>query len=166
MSECTGTIQEHIDLLVGRLSCAQIGLLVEDFPDDPQEYTLLNPRGAALVSYSGSRYSASEDIGIVVQEREIHFDINLIVKSLRNKAGAYSYLDAVRVALTGFAMPGCTKLRLVNDGFVEFNEKKRTWQFMLRFATKTVNVEVAEEERTPLLKKITLDGAYGTEVYQ
>src|SRR5437660_6959146 len=88
------------------------------FPDEPRSYRLTHRIGAALVTYRGAKYSTSSDTGTIIQERTLEFDVALLVRDLGWSAGgsaagpspgAYSLLEQVRVALTGYQVPGARK---------------------------------------------------------
>src|SRR5947209_6701898 len=103
-----GTIETAI---VARLRAALPSLETAHFPDEPRSYRLTHRIGAALVTYRGAKYSTSSDTGNIIQERTLEFDVALLVRDLGWSAGgpaagpspgAYSLLEQVRVALTGY----------------------------------------------------------------
>lgn len=137
-------------------------VLVQPYPDDPETYEPTHAIGALLVRYAEGNYSDTRDTGFVVQDREMLFEVTLAMWSLRGKQGGiYSYMEAVRVALTGFVPPNCTrKLSPISEGYVGRgaglkSKSKRLWQYQITFKTETMNIEVAEEEQAPLLIKLT-----------
>lgn len=132
-------------------------ILVESFPDEPESYQLQHHLGAILVRYEGSRYGDPMDSGRVVQERTILFDVDVVVANLSSAGdagGVYHYLEAVRLALTGFCPPGCTRrLRPVSDAYI--SRKSHVWQYGILFETRAPAMEVEDEMEGPLLKRIT-----------
>jgi hypothetical protein len=137
-------------------------ILVEPYPDNPETYEPTHAVGALLVRYSEGDYGDTRDTSIVVQDRDMLFEVTLALWSLRSKqGGVYAYMEAVRLALTGFKPPNCTlKLSPVNEGFVNRSgglksKTRRLWQYQITFRTRTLNIEVAEEDQTPLLKQLT-----------
>lgn len=137
-------------------------VLVEPYPDNPEIYEPTHAVGALLVRYSDADYGDTRDTSLVIQDRDMLFEVTLAMWSLRGKQGGiYAYLEAVRIALTGFKPPNCTlKMSPVNEGFVNRtvnlkNKARRLWQYQITFRTRTLNIEVVEEEQEPLLKRIT-----------
>lgn len=137
-------------------------VLVEPYPDNPEIYEPTHPVGALLVRYAEADYGDTKDTALVIQDRDMLFEITLAMWSLRGKQGGiYAYLEAVRIGLTGFKPPNCIlKLTPVNEGFVNRSvglksKNRRLWQYQITFRTRTLNIEVPEEEQAPLLTRIT-----------
>ena len=151
------------DSIITRLKLKTAGrVLVEPYPDNPEIYEPTHALGALLVRYAEGEYGDTRDIGLVIQERDMMFEVTLAMWSLRGKqGGVYAWLESVRIALTGFKPPDCTlKLTPVNEGFVNRSvglksKTRRLWQYQITFRTRTLNIEIPEEEQYPLLKKIT-----------
>lgn len=151
------------DSIIDRLKVKTANrLLVEPYPDNPEIYEPTHAVGALLVRYSEAEYGDTRDTSLVIQNRDMTFEVTLAMWSLRGKqGGVYAYLEAVRIAMTGFKPPNCTlKLTPVNEGFVNRsvglkNKTKRLWQYQITFRTQTLNIEVVEEEQGPLLTRIT-----------
>lgn len=152
------------DAIIARLKAKLPTILVQQYPDDPEIYEPTHPVGALLVRYSDGEYSDPRATDVVVQDRELMFEVTLALWSLRGKAGQgglYSYLEAVRVALTGYTPPQCRrKMAPVAEEFVSRtaalkNKSRRLWQYAITFKTATLNIEVVEEEQAPLLTRIT-----------
>lgn len=157
------TIADIEQTIIERLRAKTQGLLIEGFPEKPSEYKLMHPKGALLVSYAGSTFSEPKPTDIVFQERKVEFDITVAMRHLRNHEGAYAYLDAVRIALTGYRIAGCSKMYPAKEEFL--NEDNGIWQYAMTFAMTIPAIEIDEDEQLPLLTKITTVDDYGeTEV--
>lgn len=137
-------------------------VLVQSYPDDPETWEPTHGIGALLVRYTEGNYGDTMDTGLVVQDREMLFEVTMAMWSLRGKQGGiYNYMEAVRVALSGFTPPNCTrKLTPVGEGYVGRgtglkSKSRRLWQYQITFRTETMNIEVAEVEQVPLLVKLT-----------
>lgn len=151
------------DSIIDRLTAKTAKrVLVQPYPDDPETYEPTHAIGALLVRYAEGDYGDTRDTSLVIQDREMLFEVTLAMWSLRGKQGGiYSYMEAVRVALTGFVPPNCSKkLTPVGEGYVGRgaglkSKSRRLWQYQITFRTETMNIEVAEEEQTPLLVKLT-----------
>ncbi|MFN8682779.1 Gp37 family protein [Paracoccus sp. P2] len=152
-----GEIEKAIvERLAGRLT----GVKVEAFPDKPDTYTMHHPKGVVLVAFGRATYSAPKTIDLVVQERRIEWDITLLMRNLRDHAGAYDVLDAVRLVLTGWRTSGAGKLMPVREEFLD--QKQGVWTYVLTMAHTIPAVECAEEEDLPLLKRVNTTDDYGT----
>lgn len=140
-------------------------VLVEPYPDNPETYEPTHPIGALLVRYTDGDYGDTKSTDLVVQDRDMYFEITLAMWSLRGRQGGiYAYSEAVRIGLTGFKPPNCIlKLTPKNEGFVGRttnvlkNKPRRLWQYQITFRTQTMNIEAGEEEIGPLLKRLTLE---------
>jgi len=146
--------------IVERLAGQLTGVKVEAFPDKPDSYRMHHPKGTVLVAFGRATYSAPRSIDLVVQERRVEWDITLLMRNLRDHAGAYDVLDAIRLVLTGWRTSGCTKLMPVREQFLDQNQG--VWTFVLTMAHSVTVVECAEEEDLPLLKRVNTEDDYGT----
>ena len=130
-----------------RLQAALPHVLVELFPDNPASYRFMHPLGAVLIAYEGGKYKRLEDIGMVVQERQVILHITVFSRSLHGEAGGHVLLDEVRLAIAGFAPTSCTPCHLIDDGFLA--ENGGTWQHFLRAQTETEQVQISNEQDLP-----------------
>lgn len=140
-------------------------VLVQPYPDNPEIYEPTHPVGALLVRYDSGEYSDTKDTGIVLQDRDMLWEITLAMWSLRGKGagqGLYSYIEATRIALTGWRPPNCLlKMTPVDEGYVNRaayglkNKAQRLWQYQITFRTRVMNIETVEEEQGPLLTRLT-----------
>lgn len=155
--------QDIIDRLKANLFLAPEGgealpaLEVAPFPDRPDGYQLTHPLGAVLVSYWGARYGKPRSVGPIVQTRSPEFRVWVMTKDLRTHAGAYRYLDAVRIIMTGHRPPDGGPLYPVRDGY----ERRRgnTWWHSISFACDGVNIEEIEAEQLVTVTQITYTNA-------
>lgn len=146
--------------IVERLAERLTGVKVEAFPDKPDTYKMHHPKGVVLIAFGRSTYSQPRATDLVVQERRIEWDITLVMRNLRDHAGAYDVLDAVRLILTGWRPPACRKMMPVREQFLD--QKQGIWTYVLTVAHATTVVECAEEEDLPLLKRINTEDEFGT----
>jgi len=156
------------DAIIARLKSKVPGVLVQQYPDDPEAFAPAHPVGALLVRYASAAYSEPKALDVVVQERDVLFEVTLAMWSLRGKTGQgglYSYLDGVRVALTGYTPPNCQrKLTPTEDGFINRSsglKGKRLWQYSISFNTTIFNIEVLDDVAVTLLKRLTTNDNYG-----
>lgn len=140
----TATILDSVRLHVQQ---ALPDISVELFPDNPAAYRFMHPKGAVLIAYQGGKYKKLEDIGMVVQERQLTLYFTVFSRSLHGEAGGQNLLDALRLALTGFEPYGCSPAHLIDDGFLA--ENGGTWQHFLRVQTECEQVQVAQDKDLP-----------------
>lgn len=140
--------------LVGRLAAALPDIQVEAYPERPEKYVLKHARGAALIGYGRSVYGDPQAPDVIVQLRQMEFDITILARNLRSHGGAYGYLDAARVALAGWRPAGARKVVPVRDRFI--GVKDGVWRYALTVSLAAVTVEVAEPEQAAVLRQITL----------
>jgi len=148
------------DAIIARLKGRPMQCSILPFPDkDFETYEPLHGNGEILVSFSDEDYGDIKDVGLILQDREMYFDLIFVFSSLRSvgKAGGlYAHLEAVRMALTGFVPPDCKKKMYPVRVERIKRFKKRWWQFTQTWKVTALNIEVPAEEQTPILKHITL----------
>ncbi|MBF0481271.1 MAG: hypothetical protein HQK81_06145 [Desulfovibrionaceae bacterium] len=146
--------------IVERLKAAFPGLDVKPFPDKAAEFRLTHAAGALLVHYRHGKYSQPQVTAAIVQKRRMEFEISIYVRSLRSHLGAYSVLEGVRAALTGFNPEG-VMLFPVDEQFQEFANS--VWIYTMGFggdapAVATWSPELAEIAGAPQASQITFEG--------
>lgn len=142
-----------IDSVVHRLRQKLPDLSVEYFPEKPDEYRLNHPRGALLVSYAGSQFSAPSDVTFSVQARTVRFSVTVMLRQLNGRGGAIDVLDRVREALIGFTPPDCRR-KCIAQTEQFLGETAGIWQYAVDLSTETVSVESDENGETPSVAAI------------
>lgn len=104
---------------------------VEAFPDRPEAYRLAHPHGAVLVGYSGSRLPGPDTLPGTEQKRRLEFQLVVKMRSLRDHAGAYAVLDAVRAVLSGRAIRGA-RFHPVREQFEDVSSG--VWTYLAVYA--------------------------------
>jgi len=127
-------ITEIENAIINKLKIDIQDLAVEPFPDNVEDYKLLHPKGAILVSYEGSNYTNPQ---IEQQIRLLEFDVIVIVRNLRSYLGAYEILDRVRQSLTNDLFIENAKLYPISEKFLFVEEDK--WHYEIRFMLPTVH---------------------------
>lgn len=136
---------------------------VVHFPDKPESYELRHRIGVAMVIYMGGEYAVIEDIGHVVQERTLEFEVGLRIRDLGwafggppsgTSPGAYQILEFTRAALLGFQPnTGCTPMKALREDFVARDKQGGVWVYAIRFSTRTLAVEDFQPPNFPLFIK-------------
>lgn len=155
------TILEQEAAIIERLRQKIPNVAVEGFADISHERQLdrirdhIATRSMAtfLVVYRGSEFAKPEPTDIVVQDETAMFDVLVVGKNLRKHGAMYDWLNAIRLALIGYRMPGCTRVYAVEAGLVQ--EEDGTWYYRIMFALHQPVVELDDEEAQVLLKRIT-----------
>jgi hypothetical protein len=146
--------------IVERLIAQITTIEVAHFPDKPEFYRMTHRVGAALVRYDGADYGKLVDTAAIVQERTLKFEITLMMRDLGwgfgggadgTSPGAYTLIETVRAALTGYQVPGCGKAYPVLERFVERDKQGGVWIYAISFALKTAAVEPSTPDGFPLL---------------
>jgi Gp37 protein len=135
---------------------------IAHYPDRPESYRLTHRIGAALVRYDGAKYGPLLDTAAIVQQRRLGFEITVMTRDLGwsfggqmdgTSPGAYAIIEAVRAALTGFQIPGCTKMFPQSEKFVERDKQGAVWIYTIAFALTTMAVEPSSTDASPLFIK-------------
>lgn len=128
------------DLIIARLKLQVPELPGRAFPIKQSDLAIIGAeKGDLLVRYLDSSYSnpIPKPDGSMLQDRTPRWQILIRYKNHAPKKGqvsGYTYIEAVRKALSGWTIPGvadATKLYPVNDGFVD--EKDGLWAFQVLF---------------------------------
>lgn len=115
-------------------------LAVELFPEKPAQYRLNHPAGAILLAYGSSKFSDTDALDAVFQERNLLIPLTLVFRQLNGKTGVIAYLDRIRDCLTGWVPPNCDNAcRPVDEVFV--GQVAGLWQYTQRFATRTTQLQ-------------------------
>ena len=152
------TIDELTEAAIARLKDRIQGIQIENFPDHVKKYRFIHPKAALLVRYAGSRYpedGIQSTDSIVVQDRHPMIEVRVVTRKLSGPNGAGSYLDQVRLALTGWKGPDCSRAYVIDEDFDHYDDKQITWQHHITFEAQTYNIEVPDEEQEPLLARLT-----------
>ncbi len=158
-----GTIEAA---LVNQLSTQITEIEVAHFPDTPEAYRMTHRIGAALVRYEGGEYGKLIDTAAIVQERTLKFEITVMMRDLGWNVGgppggatpgAYAMMEAVRIALTGFQVPGCDKAYPLRERFVKRDKQGGVWIYAISFALRTAAVEASALDNYPLLTIATAE---------
>jgi hypothetical protein len=145
--------------IVAQLAAQIAGIEIAHYPDQPESYRLTHRVGAALVQYLGSKYGTMLDTSAIIQERVMEFGITVMMRDLGwsygaepsgPSPGAYSVLEAVRAALTGFCVPGCRQIYPRAERFVERDKQGGVWIYIITFALSTVAVQPSSTPTFPL----------------
>lgn len=145
--------------IVAQLAAQIAGIEIAHYPDRPESYRLTHRVGAALVQYLGSKYGAMLDTSAIIQERVMEFGVTVMMRDLGwsygaepsgPSPGAYSVIEAIRAALTGFRIPGCRLLYPRAERFVERDKQGGVWIYIVTFALSTVAVQPSFAPTFPL----------------
>ncbi len=109
---------------------------VDDFPQRPEEYILLDDRGAALAHYIGSTFTKPEANrkNIITQTRTMEWGVSIVMKQLFDGDGLLTKMETIRAGLTGWTPSTLTDLSpfyAVRDGFVA--ERNGQWWYEIVF---------------------------------
>jgi hypothetical protein len=131
---------EIVAKVTDRLKDYITGLEIAAFPDKPGDYRLRHPRGALLVHYAGSEADKARRPRIAVRS------------VARFEGDALFFLEAARIIINGWQIPGCTRFEYAGDEFIE--EKQGIWEYDIVFTTATPAQPVAEGEVKKKLQEL------------
>lgn len=130
-------ILDILDDIIIQLKNNITDLQIEMFPDKPQEYRLIHPKGAILVSFNSSDYTKLNSFDYFQQVETLQIGLILILRGVRNTDGSYAYLDKIESVLSGFEPSGCTKMYPIRKSFLIQDEG--IWQHSFIFGTTKEN---------------------------
>ena len=112
---------------------------VKALPSSAQNFFTKHPVGSVLVQYASSSFTEPRALNSITQTRSLRFSIFVLRRDLREHAGAYGALDAVRDSLSGFSRPGTSKMYQVSERFV--GEQAGIWIYEMVFSLRTTYEE-------------------------
>lgn len=131
-------------------------LAVELFPEKPSQYRLNHPAGAILLAYGSSKFSDTDALDAVFQERNLVMPLTLVFRQLNGKAGVIAYLDRIRDCLTGWVPPHCDNAcRPLDEVFI--GQVAGLWQYAQRFAVRATQLQQMGAEDGPLLTQAVFE---------
>jgi len=164
ISDIENSIKERLkDKIVDDFDVSK--LEVESFPSSFSDYLerFSHPTGAALVSYKGSTFSASQSLGFISQEEKVDFSIILILRGIKIDE-TYSYVNQVSQFLRGYKIDGCEKI--IPSKITFLDEDFGVWIYELEFSLIKTSIEVGLSNDLPTLKSITSESTIKSpEVY-
>ena len=159
-----GTIEAAI---VARLRSQINSVEIIHYPDRPETWRMTHRVGTAMVMYKGAKYGEQRDTAAIIQERTLEFEVAILMRDLGWSVGgsasglnpgAYAIIEAVRAALTGYAIAGCGKMYPTREKFVERDKQGGVWNYALSFAVVTLAVEQSVTKDFPLfIRGVALD---------
>lgn len=158
--ELANTIPALEQGITGRLRTRVSAVAVDPYPGDPLTYRLMHPVGALLVCYQGGDYGDPAGLGVVAQDRTLAFVVFVVARELTGHAGAYVWLEAARLALTGYEVPGFAPLIPRRERYV--GQKDGVWVYGFTVSAETEAVQETDEEAGALLRRLTLASNYTT----
>ncbi len=129
------------EAILGRLKSEAADFPSRIFPNNPKTAGMMSVAdGEYLLRYEGSRYALAVPLkdGGMKQDRTSIWAVTARNRCLtpdRNNPGVYTMLEASRVALVGWTVPGvpdATKMQVVQDGFTE--EVEGIWEYTTLFS--------------------------------
>jgi hypothetical protein len=135
------SIQAIEDALVALLNARPALALfqVEAWPEDAGNYKLRSKNGALLVSYKGSKFGKTIATDGDAQLWTLDFEIVTLCRNLRSHKGAYTVLDEIRRAVSGWWAPGAiNNAFLTHEGFVD--EVDGVWQYATYLSIPSMSV--------------------------
>jgi hypothetical protein len=138
---------------------------VDHFPEQPEKYRLTHRVGQVLITYGGSESSPDPTtVDEVRQERTGTWHFDVVVRDLGwayggqpsgPSPGAYGVLEALRLALCGYVVPGYTKMVFVRERFVKRDSEGAVWYYEAEFAHRCVIIENDVQPNYPTFSRLT-----------
>src|SRR5579863_3857183 len=162
------------DAIVTQLRSQISSIEIAHYPDRPETWRMTHRVGAALVMYKGAEYGKLLDTAAAIQERKLEFEVSVMMRDLGwavggdasgPSPGAYSIIESIRAALTGFVVPGCRKMYPVREKFLKRDKQGGVWTYASTFALTTMALEDSVPQTFPaFIKGIALEEAGQTTI--
>lgn len=132
-------INDFEKAIIDKLKDNITDVAIEAYPDNPDTYKLIHPKGAILVHYSGSKFMPSLYDEVIIQQRKLTYDIIILAKSLRGNGSIYETMDKVRETLTGFKYQDAIKMYPIDEEYI--HQENGLWQYGMRFESRVKHIE-------------------------
>ncbi|WP_316851771.1 Gp37 family protein [Pseudomonas sp. MIS38] len=144
--------EQLMDAMLARLQADfSDQLMIERFPENPQQYRLNHARGAVLLAYGKSTFGHTQSTDAIVQARHLVLRLTLIFRQLNGQDGVVSYLDRLRATLTGWRPPHTDQAcHPIGEQFI--GHTNGLWQYAQDYATRATQLQTITDENGPLLK--------------
>jgi len=140
------------------------GFDVDSFPAKFEDYSFLSPVGCLLTQYLSTNYAKNKTIGMIVQDKEIKFNLFMALRYLSKHNEAYPFIDKVEELLTGFKVDEDKQLILQTGQYLDGIDKDLWYGFT--FVLADVNIENADKRPLSELDKIYPDQTQITTIKQ
>lgn len=125
-------IEAVADAMVERLTQRLPGsVIVDHFPDKPEEFDFPDGGAAALVIWDGSTFDQAGPTGEQGTREALRLGVALLVRSLRGPSGAYVLKHEIQKALHGQSFAGTTGLRPIKADLER--QAENVFQYLLVF---------------------------------
>ncbi len=142
--EDTPTLKVLNDILK-RLDGKLPQYVAELFPETPNQYRLNHPIGAFLLSYGSSKFDSTEDVGLVIQPRNLELVFNVVARQLNGRDGAVFMCDQLRAALLGYQPALCSqKISAAHEKFLGVNEG--IWMYAVHLTTQMMSIQGIDDD--------------------
>lgn len=132
-AERPAPIDAVADAMVERLKQLLPGrVMVEHFPDKPDEFDFEGYDAAVLVLWDGSDFDQAGMSGEQGTREELRMAVALLVRELRGATGAYRLKHEIQQALHGGSFGGTTGLRPIKADLEK--QAENVFQYLLVFA--------------------------------
>ena len=130
------------------LGLGALSMKVEAFPDRPENYIFSHPVGIGLVRFHESPYSRPDRTDLVIQNRDLQFQIVIMVRNLRKHDGLYAALEATRAVFQGYKAPKARgPVYMVSERFLD--QRDGEWKYEVLINVPTVAVQLADVDDLP-----------------
>jgi hypothetical protein len=151
-------IDQLCEAAVERLKAQISGrVIVEHFPDAPEQFDLEGYDAAALVLWNGDQFDAQGMRGEQGSRAAMQISVVLLVRSLRGDGGAYVLLEQIRLALQGESLAGSTGLRPVRRELERQGEG--VFQYRFDFEAGLITLGGARRAQVLMPRAATTQGA-------
>lgn len=153
----------HLRMMAVEFGGALSQVAINHFPADPEQYRLTHPVGEVLVIF-GDSHPTPEPMTVdeVMQEDTLEWHIGVLARDLGwayggpqsgPSPGAYATLEALKLALVGFQLPGFTKMKMVKRGhFVK--QHAGVFHYEARYSHRTVVIQTDPDVAYPTANRI------------
>ena len=135
------------DAIVERLAERLPDLRVMPFPGQNTDIARIGPlqKGVILAAYAGTSRAAPRPMDSILQQATVSYGLTLMLKDLRDHAGAYATIGRVLDALSGFCAIDDRPLFCTEDRFLTVTPEG-IWIWLMSFSFVTWDRRVSEVE--------------------
>ena len=144
-------IEQEIVTRLADLATANIDVVA--LPEFQEDFKRPFQNARVTVAYKSSEFGEVKNAFHIVQDEKLQFELIIVCRKLRGASGLHSVTEMVKRKLLGFDPTDCSKMRLIKNGFTDYQTESALWAYSMIFETSYRLVEDGDFETGPQLQQ-------------
>ncbi|MDR2004148.1 MAG: Gp37 family protein [Prevotella sp.] len=127
----------------------------QPLPDNESELDKLFTKPRVYIAAGNSEYAESDSTDKIIQKETVGFEVIIRAASRRGESSVFAVMSDIRKKLLGYRFPGCTRIQIRKNGWMEGTQNN--WQYFMSFDFVTTIIDVQPGPTGPTAKRIEFD---------